>query len=126
MRYCGPRGIPYEQWLGVATGWTGYSRAAALVWQAREDDRCGGCGQQRSDWLDDDGIVLEEPPFELVEYACPSCGERQRYEREAREEEKAGVTPIAGLQLGFRRLTASEVEARHADSAHGVNEPGAV
>ena len=112
MRYCGPRAIPYSVWLGVGDGWDGYSRAAAMAWQAREDDRCSGCGQQRSEWLDENGIVLEEPPFTMVEIACPSCAEKERYERESREEEKQGITPIAGLTLGFRRLTASELAER--------------
>ncbi len=116
MRYCGPLGIAYSVWLGVGDGWDGYSRAAAMAWQAREDDRCGGCGQQRSDWLDEDGMVLQEPPFTMVEISCPSCAEKERYEREAQEEQREGIAPIAGLQLAFRRLTASELEARAADT----------
>lgn len=119
MRYCGPRGIPYTTWLGVGDRWDEYSREAAMAWQAREDDRCPGCGQQRHEWLDENGVVLEEPPFELVEHACPSCAEKERYESEARDEEKQGITPIAGLHLGFRRLSASELAARDAATLDG-------
>jgi hypothetical protein len=73
MGYCGPRGIPYEHWLGVADGWTEYSRQAALAWQSRENQRCGDCGQVRPDWLGADGKELRRPPFDVVDEWCPGC-----------------------------------------------------
>lgn len=73
MAYCGPRGIPYEQWMGIAEGWTPFSRGAALAWQAREAQRCPSCGQIEADWLDDDGKELRTPPFDVATRHCHGC-----------------------------------------------------
>jgi len=73
MAYCGPRGIPYEEWAGIATGWTVFSRMAALAWQAREADRCGSCGQVHADWRDDQGRELRDPPCAVVLVKCLGC-----------------------------------------------------
>src|SRR3546814_15450534 len=40
MRYCGPKGIPLEEFLK----WSQSSQDAALEWQAHEDRRCRQCG----------------------------------------------------------------------------------
>jgi len=73
MAYCGPRGIPYDVWLGVADSWTERSRLAALVWSQREASRCPACGQVHEDWLGPDGEELRVPPFEVVERFCLGC-----------------------------------------------------
>lgn len=60
MAYCGPRSIPYTEFLGGGEGWDDYSRSAALAWQRHESERCSGCGQHPTDlWAyDDDGEVV--------------------------------------------------------------------
>ncbi len=40
MAYCGPRGIPLEEFLQ----WGELSQDAALQWQAYEARRCSSCG----------------------------------------------------------------------------------
>ena len=73
MAYCGPKGIPYEEWMGLAVGWTLFSRMAAIAWQAREADRCGSCGQVHADWLGDDGREARDPPCTVVRVKCLGC-----------------------------------------------------
>lgn len=73
MAYCGPRGIPYEQWMGITDGWTPFSRGAALAWQAREAQRCPQCGQVEADWLDEEGKELRQVPFAVKTRHCHGC-----------------------------------------------------
>ena len=42
LNYCAPRGIPLSEFLYV---WSDEDRWAALDWQAEQDRRCSGCGQ---------------------------------------------------------------------------------
>ena len=85
MAYCGPRGIPYTQFLGADPRWDDLSREAALAWQADEDHRCNGCGQDRDDWYErdaegeivygDDGYPKVAVPFrfDVTNAYCPAC-----------------------------------------------------
>lgn len=98
MAYCGPRGIPYSEFLR----WDDLSQSAALAWQDREADRCGGCGQHRSDWLDDQGVELRERPAIVVESFCPACDDLGRARKAAEGEDRPGV------HLAFRHLHPGE------------------
>lgn len=83
MAYCGPHGIPYEEWVGTGTGWTVFSRMAALAWMAREAERCGSCGQVHGDWLDANGVELRDPPYEVTNRHCPACESLHDHRQEA-------------------------------------------
>ena len=87
MDYIGPLGIPYDEWLD----WPDLSKQAALAWQARERDRCPDCGQQRSDWFDDDGHEVPDPPSLPAEYVCPSCEALDSYRRDKGEDRRDGA-----------------------------------
>lgn len=88
MEYCGPRGIPFEDWLE----WGDLSKAMALAWQARRADVCpNGCGQHRTEWLDDDGIELRVRPARVVPVYCPSCDDLARA-RKAHGDLEPGVS----------------------------------
>lgn len=58
MAYCGPKGIPLDEFLG----WPETSQAAALAWQAHERRRCPACG-----YHPDDG-----QPHAHID-VCPGC-----------------------------------------------------
>lgn len=73
MAYCGPRGIPYEEWLGIVDGWSEFSRGCALAWQDREARRCPQCGQVDDDWREPDGMPMRVPPFQVVGHTCQGC-----------------------------------------------------
>lgn len=98
MAYCGPHSIPYTWFTGQskANRWDDLSRAAAIAWQRREADRCGTCGQYRADWLDENGIELFDPPFEVYERFCPGCYSLELHEMDHEKDEKlarAGFRP---------------------------------
>lgn len=107
MAYCGPRGIPYTTFLGDDNGWDDLSRAAALAWQADQDKRCQGCGQDRADWWErdengdivvtDDGYPKVRVPFAYtVETSyCPACDALERYR------EGATANPVRGAHPHF-------------------------
>lgn len=101
MDYCGPRGIPYSTFLD----WDDLSQSAALAWQARERDRCGGCGQHRSDWLDDHGQELRQRPAEVVDVFCPACSDLEA----ARQARGDGERP--GFHLAFSPLHPVDADA---------------
>ncbi len=93
MDYCLPLGIPHSEFLR----WSDEDRRKALEWQADKKDHCGSCGQRRSDWLDENGKELMDPPFEVTEYLCPGCQELELYTEEKREKRK-------GVHYAFRRF----------------------
>ena len=85
MSYCGPRGIPYSEFIGRGGRWDDLSRDAALAWANDEATRCSGCGQDREPWYEhhDDGTVVMTAdgypkvavPFRYIveDTYCPPC-----------------------------------------------------
>ncbi len=113
LAYCVPLGIPHSLFLGrpnPAPGqptWTDDDRAKALAWQADRADHCSGCGQRQSDWRDEKGKELVDPPFELVETLCPACAVLEERQAEDQESKKR---PRPGLKLAFRRVAEPDAE----------------
>jgi hypothetical protein len=83
--------------------WLDSDRQKVLERQADLRDHCGSCGQRRSDWLDEKGKELRDPPFEVAEFLCPACEMRDSYVADMRERDKDGPTRH-GVHLYFRRL----------------------
>lgn len=75
MAYCGPRGIPYRWFTGQSkvNEWDEVSSSAAIAWQDRESDRCPSCGTYESDWKDDAGDELRDPPLIVTVGKCLGC-----------------------------------------------------
>lgn len=69
MDYCGPKPLRYAEFLE----WDDLSRSAALAWQARENAKCGSCGQVKADWTDAEGRQQHPAPFVVVDHWCPGC-----------------------------------------------------
>ncbi len=82
--------------------WLDEDRRKAMEWQADRRDHCGQCGQRRSDWLDEKGMELREPPFEVVETLCPSCETLAMHHEDDQGERRPGV------QYGFRRVVTED------------------
>ena len=101
MDYCAPLGIPHRVFLGRPCWgevlWTDDDRRKALEWAADKADHCSSCHQRRSDWLDENGKELRDPPFEVVEILCPGCQEIA-WHTEGEKERRPGI------HLGFRRV----------------------
>lgn len=97
MEYCGPRGIPYTQFIG----WDQIDQDAALAWLVRDRGKCDGCGTVSSDWLnafDEDGEPVANimaPVFHAVDVHCAGCAARAAHEKTF-----VGDRP-AGLHTGF-------------------------
>lgn len=82
--------------------WLDEDRRKAMEWQADGRDHCGQCGQRRSDWLDEKGMELRDPPFEVVETLCPACETLAMHQEDDQSERRPGV------QFGFRRVKVEE------------------
>lgn len=72
---------------------------------------CGGCGQDRAEWLNPDGTELKDPPMEVIGVLCPSCEmlEDWRTERADQGAKQHGIHPA------FRRLPELEPPASIGD-----------
>jgi hypothetical protein len=66
---------------------------------ADQADHCSNCKQRVSDWLDEDGKEMKDPPFEVVEMLCPGCQELGLH----REDHKNEKETRHGVYYGFRR-----------------------
>lgn len=88
--------MPHSQFLG----WGDIDQAKAIAYERWLSDHCHACGQRRSDWHDENGKELRDPPFEIVSMVCSSCevlGDWQE-ERQGSKHKRHGVYPA------FRRL----------------------
>jgi hypothetical protein len=83
--------------------WLDTDRQKVLERQADLRDHCGSCGQRRSDWLDERGKELRDPPFEMAEILCPACEMRDSHVADMRDRDK-DLPPRHGIHLAFRRL----------------------
>lgn len=63
MAYCGPRGIPHDQFKS----WSQHSQEAALWWARHQAERCPSCGTRPADFADDPHA------FEAVPMHCRGC-----------------------------------------------------
>ena len=87
MDYCAPRGIPYERFLR----WGPLSQDAAIAWQRRENDRCQGCHQLRSDLVDEHGVERRNIPVRAVDWYCPGCAALAKHDRGHTGDRRPGV-----------------------------------
>lgn len=78
--------------------WTDDDRLKQLAWQEREAERCGRCRQHPDAWTDDNGVELQDPPFEVIDVLCPAC--------ELLEEDEDGGKRRPGYHKAFRRVEA--------------------
>ena len=65
---------------------------------ADEAEHCRSCGQRRSEWLDENGKELRDPPFEVVEILCPPCELLASHQEERKDDDRPGI------HLAFRRV----------------------
>ena len=96
MAYCGAAGIPHSWFLGGPYLWSDLDRAKALAWQAREAGRCSRCGTVSADWVDDDGRLLADPPFDFYTEECKGCLCREEKVEGIPDEAKGRVSVRAG------------------------------
>lgn len=80
--------------------WLPLDREKAIVFLEWESEKHADCGQHPHDWSDELGIELKDPPFEVVDWHCPSCELLEDWAEARREanDERKGVFPA------FRRV----------------------
>lgn len=61
-------------------------RAKLHALWAWRSEHCPSCQQRRSEWLDDDGKELRDPPYEIAEAFCPSCELLHDYSEGAKDD----------------------------------------
>ncbi|GAB2613541.1 hypothetical protein GCM10027067_26360 [Pseudactinotalea suaedae] len=102
MRYCGPKGIPLDEFLS----WPQTSQDAALEWQAHEQRRCGQCGYHP-----------EEHPTGVHAHVdvCPGCAARAKGEKAATAADDGAAVRLATGSLGTcqRCITEHQANVNH-------------
>lgn len=91
MRYCGPRGLAHDVFLG----WSRHSRDAALWWVIHEGQTCRSCGTRPEEWDPKQGG--DRHAYAARPTHCRGCEVRGSAER-ALEKERSqyrGGTTIA-------------------------------
>ncbi len=96
MAYCGPKGIPLEEFLA----WGEASQDAALAWQAYEARRCPGCGAHP-----------EEGPRHAHIDVCAGCVARGHAEESEDLKARGAHIRMAAGTPGQCRRCLSELEA---------------
>lgn len=81
MAYCGPRGIPIDEFLR----WPVTSQEAALDWQAFEARRCKHCGTHPDEWADD------KLAYHAHLTECVGCRQLQRLSNTEKAKKGDGV-----------------------------------
>lgn len=89
MAYCAPRALPHSRFKA----WEPLDQAKAMAWQLQENERCRECGQLHSDWHDDLGRPLRDPPFQLVRVLCQGCEMRAMEDGELEPGQKWAFRP---------------------------------
>lgn len=97
MDYCGPRGIPWHDFVG----WPKVSRDAAILWSQHQAQLCQGCGTHPDDWdLDKGG---HRHAYVATVRRCPGCAalaQRTERERKGKGQERQ-LEP--GVHVSLRR-----------------------
>src|SRR3546814_5371021 len=94
MRYCGPKGIPLEEFLK----WSQSSQDAALEWQAHEDRRCRQCGYHP-----------DEHPSGVHAHVdvCPGCAARAKGQKALTAADDGAAVRLATGDRKSTRLNSS-------------------
>lgn len=98
MDYCGPKGIPHSGFLA----WSEDDQQKALWWQAREAQRCTGCGTHPDDWNEDVGGSRDA--YVPEERTCPGCRARGPADDTLTKARQAGE-PKHGVRVVLVRPT---------------------
>ncbi|HSH58528.1 MAG TPA: hypothetical protein VK988_02590 [Acidimicrobiales bacterium] len=61
--------IPHSKFVG----WHDVDQAKAVAYERWLAGHCRSCGQRRADWEDENGQLLMDAPFEVVDYICGGC-----------------------------------------------------
>lgn len=101
LKICRHYRIPHSRFLG----WPEIDQAKAIAYEMlveeEQRDVHGPCGQRMSEWHDEHGKQLKDPPFDVVHIQCPAC-ELLADEHEVLRDSNAP----AGTYLAFRRVGA--------------------
>lgn len=96
MAYCGPRGIPLEEFLE----WGDLSQDAALAWQSYENRRCQSCGHHP-----------EEGPRHAHVDVCPGCVARSHIDESEDAKVRGAHVRMAAGTPGTCQRCISEIAA---------------
>lgn len=86
MAYCGPLGIPWDEFLS----WPKPSRDAAILWQIRERQTCSGCGTHPDEWDETKGG--HPRAFVATVRTCRGCGAAESARDRLMKDAPAGTT----------------------------------
>ena len=69
MEYCAPLGIPHSRLLS----WDRSDVDKAISFTAWKAKFCQQCGTDPAEWVDEDGIAIEPPPYTGDTRRCLGC-----------------------------------------------------
>lgn len=102
LRYCYDKGIPHSQFLS----WPEEDQDKVVAFILWDGAKCGSCGTNPSDWLDENGHMADDPPFVVGSRMCYGCATLE----DAREGVPKGDRSI--IQLYLKRPPANERKHR--------------
>ncbi|AEA27924.1 hypothetical protein Psed_5797 [Pseudonocardia dioxanivorans CB1190] len=100
MAYCGPRGIPWTEFLS----WDKWSRDAAILWARQQAETCT-CGTRLEEW--DPKAGGHPAAYVATVRSCPGCAALERRDERLRAEIEKGEKPrgsraVLRVQRPFR------------------------
>lgn len=90
MDYCAPLGIPHSELLN----WDRSDVDKAISYNAWKNKFCGKCGTDPSDWLDEDGYMMEPPPYVSDTLTCYGCATLEEERARIPSNMTSKVTPF--------------------------------
>lgn len=93
MNYCGPHGVPWDEFVG----WPKLSRDAAILWQQHQLQLCRGCGTHPDDW--DPAVGGHPRAYVATVHTCPGCAAMDRRSDERKPDGGDPLGPGQSVQL---------------------------
>lgn len=78
--------------------WDPEDQDKAIFWLSSQNEKCPSCNTIQDDWLDEEGIPYDPPPYELESKRCIGCKTMAEAQDELTKNKERGVF------LFFRRL----------------------
>lgn len=114
MAYCGPRGIPWSEFLT----WPKWDRDAAIVWARQQAETCT-CGTRLEEWDREAGG--HPAAYVATVRECPGCAAIERREERLRKQiDKGDARPGSRVVLRLQRPFWPRNRGKRADPGHGT------
>ena len=88
---CADHGIPHSEFLS----WPEDDQDKTIAWLLAKREVCDLCGTKESDWVDERGWPLQDPPLTPVAHKCHGCAQKEQFRKaNYKDGTPSGVTII--------------------------------